>query len=133
MARHQITDLYGIPFDFTRPRMDTSVANDIQNRAGSEHDAPVARTQYASAPPRVLPSHVQSARRRQVQINAMTGAALDAGADDVLLHEVQRAQAHATAINRAIHDAPSSSGSVGGGLLIDHPSSVLPHLFFGAR
>ena len=120
-------------YDYARPAMGTSYVDNVQNRAGV-NDPPIAHTMYPTAGHRPVPPHVQAARKRQIQIDGMTGeqAAFDP-AERELQYEARRAQAHATAVNRAIHDSPSHQGSLGGGTVLARQADHLAWLFFGSR
>jgi hypothetical protein len=136
MATHQITDLRGIPYDFSRPQMGTSYVDDISNRSGV-NDPRVARTQYPTSGHRPVPLHVQAARRRQVLIDGMSGARVYEDVEDRLRNdaadaEARKVQSHATAVNQAIMHSPTHGGRLGGGTVLARPADHLPWLFFGA-
>jgi hypothetical protein len=105
----------------------------VDNRSGQPGGSNAPRTQYQSAGPRPVPEHVRAARRRQVQIDAMTGeqVAFDP-AEHELQHQALKLQSHASAINRAIMRSPSHGGRLGGGMVLGRPVDVLPWVFFGA-
>jgi hypothetical protein len=112
--------------------MGDSIADDIGNRAGV-NDPAIARTQYPSAGPRPVPPHVQAARKRQLQIDAMTGeqATFDP-AEQGLQYAVRKAQSHASAVNQAIMASPTHAGSLGPGTVLARPADHLGWLLFGA-
>jgi hypothetical protein len=95
--------------------MGMSVADDLSNRSGV-HDPALAQTQYPTAGHRPVPPHVQAARRRQIQIDAMTGEQRTFDpAEQELQYEARKVQSHATAVNQAIMGSPTHGGRLGGG------------------
>jgi hypothetical protein len=119
--------------DRYREPMGTSVADNVQNRAGA-NDAPRAQTVYTpSVAPRVLPAHVRAARRRQVLIDASVGEqAVFDPSEHELQHQALKQRSNASAVNRAIMSSRSHGGSLGGGTVLARPADHLPWLFFGA-
>jgi hypothetical protein len=102
---------------------------DVVNRAGFEHDEPVARTQY---PPtqghRPVPPHVTAARKRQILIDAASGQAMY----DNEAAALRKWQSSATAVNQALLASPSHAGHLGGQTYLEAPANVLPWILQGA-
>jgi hypothetical protein len=120
-------------YEHARPAMGEEMATVDPRLPGGQDVAETMYRPVPSAGPRVLPPHVQAARRRQIQIDAMTGEerTFDPGEQE-LQYAARRMQASATAVNRAIHDSPSHSGSLGAGTVLAQPADHLPWLMFGA-
>jgi hypothetical protein len=118
-------------------RQEVCYRDDVLGDARMPGGSNAARTTYPSSGHRAAPPHVQAARRRQIQIDAMTGPRVYADVEDRLRHEADDAAeakqvSHASAVNQVIMHSPSEAGPLGGDVHLDHPTAYLPHLFFGA-